>query len=77
MVFTYTETLVENIADFVDMDHSMCIFGSPAQLIDINKGLFEHGESNDLNRRGRPPCLYFRKGCRKLFKICESDAKRA
>ena len=54
VVFTYTETLMENIADFVDMDHSMCIFGSPAQLIDINKGRFEHGESNDLNRRGRP-----------------------
>ena len=54
VVFTYTETLMENIADFVDMDHSMCIFGSPAQLIDINKGRFEHEESNEANRRGRP-----------------------
>jgi signal transduction histidine kinase/CheY-like chemotaxis protein len=41
VLFTYMETLVENIADFIDINLSMCIFGSPTQLININKGRFE------------------------------------
>ncbi len=53
VVFTYAETLMENIANFIDMDHLMCIFGTPSQLIQINKGRFEYGENNNENQRER------------------------
>ena len=59
---------MENIANFIDMDHLMCIFGTPSQLIQQQRS-FRIRRKQQREPKRKSPRVGLRSGCRKIFKF--------